>query len=149
MRIESLITSFEDSDVSAILNHYMPVGAPIEDISAHFINQGLIVRGRVPKFPAFEVTINLKSYGVNILAEISSLKPKYIRFLRSTLVNTLVSKLSRKVSGVTRIDDRVQVDVQQLLESKGIQMQIETMIITCSDGTLKLELTGAGGYQAS
>jgi hypothetical protein len=147
MRIESLITSFEDGDVKAILDHYMPVEAPIEDVSAHFIDQGIIVRGRIPKFPAFEVTINLKSDGTNIFAEISSLKPKYIRFLHGTLVKTLVSKLGSKVSGVSRKGDHIQVDVQQLLEDKGIEMRIETLNITCSEGVLKLELTGTGGYQ--
>jgi hypothetical protein len=147
MRIESLNASFEDSDVKGILDHHMPVEAPVKDVSAHFVNQGIVLSGRISKLPMspkFEATIHLRSAGAIVFAGIVALKPAIASRFKGMLIDILVDKVSSKVSGVTRVDDCLQIEVSQLLEGKGIKARIETLDITCSDGLLKLELTGTG-----
>ena len=147
MRIESLNASFEDSDVKVILDHHMPVEAPVKDISAHFVNKGIVLSGRISKLPMspkFEATIHLKSVGAIVIAKIVALKPAIASPFKGMLIDILVDKLSSKVSGITRVEDCVQMDVSQLLEGKGIEMQIEKMSITCNDSVLWLEMTSLG-----
>ena len=125
----------------------MPVEAPVTDISAHFVNQGIVLSGRISKLPMapkFEATIHLKSVGAIVIAKIVALKPAIASPFKGMLIEILVDKLSSKVSGITRVEDCVQMDVSQLLEGKGIEMQIEKMSITCNDSVLWLEMTSLG-----
>ena len=146
MKVENIRISITDQDLNELIRSRFPDNAPVRDLAACVQRDGIAVTGKCSvKFVPirFEAILCPRADGGVLVVELANLKA--VGPLGNALKGVLMSFARDALSEVPGVDgdgNEIRFDFRDLLASKGIVCEFESMCVQTHSGTLTLELSG-------
>jgi hypothetical protein len=143
MEIQTLRALVREDEINELLPRVLPPDAAVENLRVRLTPAGVVVVGDYPTFMlkmSFETLWEVSGDAGVVQARLADVK---VAGLPATLLRGVLLKVLRDVTaqqaGVSVEEDRVRVDVPQLLQARQVPLQIHLTAVRCGPGTLVIE----------
>ncbi len=133
----------EDSANRLLAARLQEQDVPVEDLAVKFRPEGIVVSGTYPTFVLkvpFETLLAVTVNGGLILVRFESIKVSGLPAgkLRGLLLKS-IQDAAQLTPGIEVRDERVEIDLEQVLEARQVPLRLNLKAIRCSVGSLVLE----------
>lgn len=143
MDIESLRVVVREDEINEYLPRAVPPDAGVENLHVRLVPEGLVLAGTYPTFllkMSFETLWEVAAADGQVHARLSSIK---VSGLPATLLRGVLLKVVRdmvaKQPGVKVEDDKIIVDVAEVLQDRQVPVRINLTTVRSGTGEMVIE----------